>query len=224
MNKRNIPFFENKVNISKLKNLNEKLNLDKRPYYLSIRKFNMEFVYELVNNIYNLQIIFNQPFILNKKTIFNILKNFLPYTFFLALSESEAIKLKKELKFNENLDLFLVIKKREEYGTSVFTYTNNFFHLNFNIFKSNSDHTVIDFFKDYSDFMDKNFYQKANITQETIMDFYGNYPVVLFTELSLDEALLIIYRFNRKHPNLVVDLMPTETRLLEKKEKIKWIK
>lgn len=215
-------FFNKPENIENVKRLDDKLSLDKRPYYLSIRKLNQEFFYDVVNLIYSLQSSFNQPYILSKSNIKNILKNFLPYTFFLALSAEEAFRLKKELRMNENWDLFIVIKKREDFGMSIFTYTNNFFNLNLNFYSKVNQDALVTFFEDYNKFLENNYFKSINLEKENITDFYANKPIVLFEGLSLQQALILIHYFNEKHPNLPIDLMTTETRILQKKEKVKW--
>lgn len=222
MNDFKIPFFKKEENVNKLYRLNSAIQLDKRPYYLSIKKLNPDFIYDAVDIIYNLQNVFNQPFILNKKTIRNILRNFLPYNFFLCLSAEEAFKLKKELRQDENLDLFIVIKKREEKSISIFTYTNNFYNLDLNFYNNKNQNEVLDFFNYYWRFLEKNYYQRPKKSKNNIIELYGNYPVVIFDNLSLNEAILIIDHFNNRHPNLPIDLMMAETRLIQKKEKVKW--
>lgn len=215
-------FFNTETNLESIENINKKLNLDNRPYYLAIKKFNQEFLYDIVDTIYALQSDFNQPFLLSKGTIRNILKNFLPYIFFLSLSKEEAFRLKKELRINENWDLFIVIKKREHFGISVFTYTNNFFNLNLNFYSKVNQDSIVNFFQDYTSFLENNFYKKVSLETENITDLYGNRPVVLFDGLSIQQAILLIYYFSNRHQDLPIDLMLTETRILQKKEKVKW--
>lgn len=220
-----ISFFYKEENIIKTKALEKKLDISNRPYYLSIKKINLDFLYDAVNLIYNLQSLYKQPFMLTKNTIKNILKNFLPYNFFLCLSAQEAFKLKKELYENEDFDFFLVAKKREEKGMSIFTYTNNFYNLNLEFYNNNNNvNHVLDFFKDYLQFYEKNYLHKPNIDEKGIIDLFGNYPVVLFDNLSLQEAILIVNYFNNKHPLIPIDLMMAETRIMMKKNKVKWTK
>lgn len=216
-------YFKKYINLVKLARLNQRLNLNDRHYYLSIKKFNPNFLYEIVNKIYYLQMKYQQPFLLNKSSIRSIFKYFLPYTFFLCLSREEAIKLKMELKDNENFDFFVVIKKREEKGISIFTYTDNFFEFGIDFYNEKNQDMVVDFFKFYKRFFDDNFYRETAFNQEKVKDLYGNFPVVLFENLNLDEAILILYYFFEKFPKLPIQLMMTETSVLMKKKKVKWI-
>lgn len=222
MKNKKIDFFLEKENFDGLTRVNEFLKLEKKPYYLFIKRINHKYLYDAVDTIYNLQIMFKQPFILNKVTIRNILRNFLPYSFFLCLSYDDAIRLKKELYQNENLDMFIVVKKRENQNTSIFTYTNNFYNFNIDFYNDQNENEMVSFFEHYRIFLEKYFYKKSNIERENIKDLYGNNPVVLFDKLSLDEALFLIFYFNKKFPKLPIDLIPTETNLLLKKNKIKW--
>lgn len=80
---------------------------------------------------------------------------------------------------------------------------------------------MVDFFQDYLFFLKENFNQISGVNKEDIIDLYDKNPVVLFEKLTLEEAILIINFFNSKYPYLPIDLMPTETRIMIKKEKVK---
>ncbi len=224
MNDAKTNFFIKEENKNKIIKLNNRLNIDKRPYYLSIKKIRNDSIHDAVDFISYLQIKYMQPFILNKRTIKNILKNFLPYTFFLCLSENEALELKRELYRNDSWDLFIVVKKREKQGICIFSYTNKFYELFLPHSNEWNNNVMVDFFQDYLFFLKENFNQISGVNKEDIIDLYDKNPVVLFEKLTLEEAILIINFFNSKYPYLPIDLMPTETRIMIKKEKVKWNK
>lgn len=219
-------FFENEKILKDLYNLDKKLNISYRPYYLFIRKINSEFVYEASNLLFELQFDYNQPYILTKNSISNILKFFLPFPFFLCLSKNEAISVKQKILENENLSAFVIAKKREPQNCCIYTFSDNYYDLDFNKIDKLDDNLIMkqtmEFLDYYQNFKNENFLSYLTNYKKHLLDLLSNKPIIIFNELTLSQAIFIVNNFNQKLPDIWFDLLICEDNLLKRKSVNEW--
>ncbi|MDE7075464.1 MAG: hypothetical protein K2O21_02420, partial [Malacoplasma sp.] len=67
---------------------------------------------------------------------------------------------------------------------------------------------------------------EKNFSIHNTLEIYGTRPIILLSDLKIEEALFTTYFFQKKFPDLPFDLLITDTRSLQRqngKVKPKWI-
>lgn len=243
-----IPFLRRVSSIQNLGRIKKHLRIEERPYIITIKSlktfFNSDFnvleekervekenmVEELTDLIHNLIVSFKQPYFYTKKTIREILHNFLPYTFFISLTKEEAIRVLHNIKSYENTGLGVVealIRKEPVPDFSIFTWSSNFYELNKDFYSNFNQEASLHFFDFFSEFLIINYLSTKDLKTNEALEIYGIKPIVLLSQFKLEEAIYIIYHFQNKFNKLPFDFLLTDTRSLKRqKNKIqpKWIK
>lgn len=233
-NRNNMPFFKSIFNKKILSSIKNKLNCDKRTYIVTIKAildlFNDPInspmiIDEITDIVHSLIISYKQPCFYSKSTINLILTYFLPYTFFIQVNEEEAIKIKNNLKNYSEAIIDVFIKKEKNPNFSIFTWTSNFYKLNIDFYSNYNQENSLNYFNFFSKFINNNYLDKKISIQDTL-EIYGAKPIVLLSDLKIEEALFTTYFFQKKFPNLPFDLLITDTRSLQRqngKVKPKWV-
>ena len=165
-NKNNIPFFKSVFNKKILSSIKSKLDSDKKTYMITIKAildlFNdpinsPQIIDEVTDLVHSLIISYKQPYFYSKSTINLILTYFLPYTFFIQLTEKEAIKIRSTLKNYSEAIIDTFIKKETNPNFSIFTWTSNFYKLNIDFYSNYNQENSLNFFNFFSKFLNKNY-------------------------------------------------------------------
>ncbi|BAC44205.1 hypothetical protein D8X55_00740 [Malacoplasma penetrans] len=242
MNSNNIkiPFWEKIKNKQNIERIKSKLELNERSYIVTIRSlktlFNTDFdlndrkervekenmLDELTDLIHNLIVIFKQPYLYTKKTIREILDNFLPFTFFVSLTKEEAVRVFHNIKSYENSGLGVVetlIRKEANPDFSVFTWSSNFYDFDKDFYSNFHQENSLNFFNFFNDVVLDNYYDNKIFRAEDALEVYGTKPIVLLSDLKLEEAIYGIYHFQKKFSKqLPFDFLVTDTRSLKRQK------
>ncbi|MCF0217988.1 MAG: hypothetical protein HUJ42_03030 [Malacoplasma sp.] len=233
INKKDELIFLKNINTQKaIMRLKKTLNSDNRPYIITIKAildfFNEPIKDELIIDeitdiIHNLITSYKQPYYYLKSTIRQILTYSLPYSFFLVLSKSEALRIYSSLKKYNEAIVHAFIKKPENRDFTIISWTSNFYKIKPDFYSNYNQQIALEFFEFFSKFLKANSSNTYDFFSPKIaLENYGTNPIVLLKNLQLEEAICIVYHFQHNFNNLPFDLLITDTRSLERQsQKVK---
>lgn len=213
-------FLEKKENAIKLQTLSNNLDLDTNKYIITISSITYDWnevvksdliIDEITDIIYNFIITYKQPYLYTKSTIRSILNNLLPFTFFLSLSKRDALKIINSFRKYDDANINAFVRLEKEPNFSIFTWSNAYVRKNLDFYFNKTYSYTINFFDEFCSFVNDNYSGQKTLSLSNLLDVHETNPIILLSDLKLNEAIFIIHMFVTKHTNLPFDLLINDT-------------
>lgn len=222
-------FFEKKEISLKLKELSKNLDLDNKQYIITISSITDDWndvvkseliIDEITDILYNMIVSYKQPYLYTKSTIRSILKNLLPYTFFLSLSKRDALKILNVLKKYDDANINAFIRYQKDPNFSIFTWSNAFARKNQDFYANKNYSYSLNFFDEFSNFVNDNYSGQKILSMSNLLDLHETSPIILLSDLKLHESIFVIHMFTAKHQDLPFDLLINDTKSFKRKKSL----
>ena len=201
--KKPLNFLEQEHVLKQIKLIEKEFEMDKRKYFLVIKRCNYTLIHDIALKIDKLQKELFQPFEISIPVIKEILVYYLPFTFLLCLDSKEIKYAINELK-KIDPDIYISIQ-----NSNVTTFSIILWNEKSVMWKSFLDENkYLDFAESYIKIVDSKEYSFREMNQKIILNLSKNEPLILFDNLTISEIIVLVnYLQSRKDYQLILSVV-----------------